>query len=303
MLDRRQFLARSLATGAACSLASPSFLSAIEPINSPNKPGKVKLSLAAYSFRDSLQGKRSDRPMDLFQFIDYCAEQGLKGTELTSYYFPEPVTNDYLTRIKEHVAKRGLTISGGAIRNDFCQRPGAKLDAEMAQAGVWIKHYAFLGAPAIRFFAGNVPKGVTQEQATEWCIAAFEKIAPVAADHNVKIAIENHGGITAKAEGLLAIVKGITSPAVGINFDSGNFRSTDDPYAELKQIAPYAVNAQVKVDMYPGGKHQPADLKRIIGILREAGYNGWVALEYESKEDPYVAVPRYLDELKKYTDA
>ncbi len=112
------------------------------------------------------------------------------------------------------------------------------------------------------------------------------------------LALENHGGVTAKAEGLLEIVKQVESPAFGVNFDSGNFRSTDDPYQELAQIAPYAVNAQVKVEIAPNGKKEETDLPRVLKILREAGYSGWVALEYEAPEEPLQAIPEWLEKLK-----
>jgi sugar phosphate isomerase/epimerase len=97
-------------------------------------------------------------------------------------------------------------------------------------------------------------------------------------------------------------VKQVNAPGFGVNLDSGNFQSTEDPYAELAQIAPYAVNAQIKVDIYPGGKHQPTDLARVLNILRDSGYSGWVALEYEAKEEPLEAIPSYLDQLRKLID-
>jgi sugar phosphate isomerase/epimerase len=105
--------------------------------------------------------------------------------------------------------------------------------------------------------------------------------------------------VTAKATGLLEIVRKVNAKSFGINFDSGNFRSTSDPYAELEQIAPYAVNAQIKVEVAPDGKKQEADLARIIQILKRAGYSGWVALEYEEKAPPLEAIPKWLNELKK----
>ncbi|MFM8402309.1 MAG: hypothetical protein ACKOAH_31175 [Pirellula sp.] len=84
-----------------------------------------------------------------------------------------------------------------------------------------------------------------------------------------------------------------------MNFDSGNFRSTEDPYAELASIAPYAINAQIKVEMFPGGKKEMADLGRILKILKDSHYSGWVALEYEAAEPPLEAIPRWLEEIKK----
>ena len=89
------------------------------------------------------------------------------------------------------------------------------------------------------------------------------------------------------------------SPWLGINLDTGNFH-TDDPYADLVKIAPYAVNVQMKGEIQPRGKNaEPADLARLVRILRDANYQGFVALEYESKEDPWTAVPRLLKQMKE----
>ena len=88
-----------------------------------------------------------------------------------------------------------------------------------------------------------------------------------------------------------------------MNFDSGNFRSTEDPYAELAQIAPYAINAQIKVEMFPGGRREMADLGRILRILKDSNYSGWVALEYEAQEPAIEAVPGWVQEIKKSLDA
>ena len=69
------------------------------------------------------------------------------------------------------------------------------------------------------------------------------------------------------------------------------------------EAAPYAVVAQIKTEISPRGVTQDADLARVVGILRESGYRGFVALEYEAKEDPFVAVPRYLTELRQLISA
>jgi sugar phosphate isomerase/epimerase len=116
----------------------------------------------------------------------------------------------------------------------------------------------------------------------------------------VILALENHGGIVTTADQLLSIVREIDSPWFGVNWDSGNFRSAD-AYAELKAIAPYAVTAQIKVEIGAPGGPKPADWPRVIGMLRDVGYRGWVALEYEEEEDAKTAVPRLLDELRRLT--
>ena len=88
------------------------------------------------------------------------------------------------------------------------------------------------------------------------------------------------------------------SPWFGVNLDGGNFH-TADPYGDMEKCAPYAVTVQVKTEVTPkGGKKQPADLKRKVQILKNAGYRGYVTLEYEADEDPLTAVPRYIEELR-----
>ncbi len=305
-MQRRRFLQASstcLALGSiglALNITPP--ILGIDPFDRP-KPGKLRLSLAAYSLRKYLApAKGETKKMDLFEFVDFCFQQGIPGTELTSYYFPDQVTMEYLLQLKQHCHLRGMTISGGAIRNDFCQTDEKKVEADLAHTKTWVDHYAVLGAPAIRIFAGTQPKGEETSVTLKRCAQHCETAAKYAASKGVLLALENHGGVTEKAEGLLEIVKQVNAPGFGVNFDSGNFRATDDPYAELAQIAPYAVNAQIKVDIYPGGTHQPTDLAKVVNILRDAGYSGWVALEYEAKEEPLDAIPRYLDQLRKLVE-
>jgi sugar phosphate isomerase/epimerase len=120
-----------------------------------------------------------------------------------------------------------------------------------------------------------------------------------AATKGVSLALENHGGITATPAQMLKIIEGVkSSPWFGVNFDGGNF-STADPYADLAKIAPYAVNAQIKVEMSPSGKKEPADLARVVKILKEANYRGFLVLEYEAKEEPLDAIPPYLKSLRE----
>ena len=297
-LSRRLFLA-GLA-GASLGAATGS---AAEPIVRNGK-SHMKLSLAAYSFHRHLSQnwptKKKDGSMSLLDFVDFCAAQDLDGVELTSYYFPAEVTPDYLLAVREKCFRLGLDISGTAIGNDFCKPAGEALDAEKALTRQWIDYAAQLGAPVIRIFAGNVPKGDTEAAALDRCVAAIDEAVAYAATKGVVLALENHGGVTATPEQLLGIVKRIApSPYFGINFDSGNFR-TADPYASLEMIAPYAMNAQVKVTVSPeGGKKQDADLARIVTMLRSTGYRGYIVLEYEEEQEPREAIPPLLKRLRE----
>ena len=297
-MQRRHFLAGSGALAASLAGITPNKTHAIDPFDRPS-PGNLKLSLAAYSMRKYLTANEDGKQeMDLFDFVDFCADQGLPGAELTSYYFPEDVNRKYLLELKRHCHLRGISISGGAIRNDFCQQDEEKLEADIQHTRKWIDYYSVLGAPAIRIFAGKKKADEPLDAALNRCAKVCSQVCRYAARKGVMLALENHGGVTAYAKDLLSIVTQVKSPAFGINFDSGNFRSTEDPYQELEMIAPYAVNAQVKVEITIGGKKQTSDLPRVVEILKNSGYSGWVALEYEAKEEPKEAIPEWLTQLK-----
>jgi len=302
-LSRRAFLGQSIKAGVTAAVLGPvpASLRAIEPINRPGKP-RFLLSLAAYSFRDSFNAPDPAKRIDLFKFIDYCAEHGCHGTELTSYYFPQPPSDDFLRQIKRHVYLRGLAISGTAVGNNFALPPGEKRDEQIQMVKRWIDHSAVMGAPHIRVFAGPAPKGMTESEARKLCISALEECCDYAAQKGIFLGLENHGGIVAEADGLLAIVKAINNPWLGINLDTGNFR-TKDPYGDLERCAPYAVNVQFKVNVHQDADKKGADFPRLFDILKRANYQGYVALEYEAAEDPWVAVPRLLRQMRELINA
>ncbi len=296
-LRRRRFLAT-----AAALVVAPA-VSGLEPLVRRGSP-RLRLSLAAYSFRDFFsdtpQGPgpkaRGAQAMDLPKFIDFCGAQGCAGCELTAYYFPKDVTPAFLLGLRRHAFLAGVAVSGTAVGNTFTIPVGARRDRELAMVKQWIEHARILGAPHIRVFAGNL-EGQSMAEAKRNCIEALEECGEVAGRAGVFLGIENHGGIVAEPGELIDIVRAVRSPWVGINLDSGNFHSVD-PYADLARCLPYAVNVQVKVEIRRReSRPEPTDLDKVVGILRQGGYQGWVALEYEAAEDPYQAVPRHLKEL------
>lgn len=288
---RRDFLRASAALAAAPGLAA-----AIDPIKRPGPTAVLKLSLAAYSFREALDLKKKPT-MTLFEFIDLAATLPLDAVELTSYYFAEE-TDAYLDRLKAHAAEKKLAVSGVPVRNDFCQRDAGQRKADVEHVKLWCRRAARLGAQTVRIFAGNLPKGDRLEDGQKRVVAAIEECCEAAAKAGVLLALENHHGITETPEQLLALVKPIKSPALGVNVDTGNFR-TADPYADVAKIAPYGVVCQVKTEVSPNDKRQEADLGRMVKILKDANFHGYVALEYEAKPDPKTAVPKYVRELRK----
>ena len=120
-LNRRDFLGMAALGAVACTVARPGTAHAIDPIGR-TRPSHLKLSLAAYSYRDYLTGPK--KRMDLFDFLNLAADLAVDAVEPTSYYFPQDVTTDYLNRLKQRAFLLGLDISGTAVMNDFCLPPG-----------------------------------------------------------------------------------------------------------------------------------------------------------------------------------
>jgi sugar phosphate isomerase/epimerase len=294
--SRRAFLHSTLATGLVAGLTG-----AIEPIRRTGK-SRLQLSLAAYSFNRHLSLRGKTKPtMTIEAFIDLGGKLELPAVELTAYYFPK-TTDEYLKGLKARCEKLRLAVSGTAVGNDFCWNDKEKQKQQLKMVKAWIEHSAILGAKTLRIFAGSVKKGDTEADARKRCVEAIHEACDHSARYKIWLALENHGGITDTAEQMLAIVRAVKHDWFGVNLDTGNFH-TEDPYADLEKIAPYAVVAQVKTEIQARGKKkEQADLKKLTDILRKVGYQGYVALEYEAAEDPRTAVPRHIKDLKRYMD-
>jgi sugar phosphate isomerase/epimerase len=299
--DRRTFLRQTtrivtcVATGFAASMP-PRSAAAIEPV-ARHSGARFKLSLAAYSYRDLLTGAKPKLTLD--DFVDDCAKMQLHGTELTAYYFPKQITREYLCGLKQRCFRLGLGVSGTAVGNDFCHPKGPRRDQEIAAVKTWIDRAETLGAPVIRIFSGNVKPGQTAAEAHKLAVEAIEESCHYAGQHGVFLALENHGGLTATADGLLALVRDVKSSWFGVNMDTGNFH-TADVYGDLARIAPYTVNVQVKVVISPaGGKKEPSDFKRLAKILTDSGYRGYIVLEFEEPGDPRVECAKHVEQLRE----
>lgn len=283
---------------ALAGLATPIATQAIAPIKRNGTP-KLKLSLAAYSFRKQLTAKpETPGAMDMLGFVDWCATQDLDGCEPTSYFFPKEVTPEFLAQLKRKAHLHGLDVSSGAIRNVFTLPDGPELDKWHAHVDTWVSHYAAIGCPVIRVFAGRAPKGMSEKQAIDNAVKNLEKACKRAGEKGVMLALENHDFLMSSSR-LIEIVERVDSPWFAVNLDSGNFIDKD-PYAAFAKVAPYSATVQLKVELRDAsGKRVPADFARLIDILKKAHYRGYVVLEYEAVEDPYKAIPRYLKELRK----
>ena len=124
----------------------------------------------------------------------------------------------------------------------------------------------------------------------------LRRACEMAATRGVILGLENHDYLTS-IDRMLPIVKAVDSPWFGVNLDSGNV-DRPDGYPELAKIVPFALNVQLKVETGPVKAKVATDIPRVVDLLAKAGYRGYIVLEYESKPEPYEAIPKHLSELR-----
>jgi sugar phosphate isomerase/epimerase len=252
----------------------------------------MRLGCAAYSYRDLLK----QGGLTLPDFVRLCRQMGLDGVELTAYYFSD-TGRTTLQELKRHCFREGMHILATAVGSNFAQAEPEKRREQVAMTKAWIDHSVILGAPCIRVFAGPVPEGRTEAEAFTWAVECLKECIAHAAERGVVVALENHGGITGTADQVLRLVERLQSPWFGLNLDFGNFHV--DPYAEFARCAPHAVTTHAKRTMRGPAGPERVDYGRVAKIMREAGYAGYLSVEYEDADDPREAVPAFVETLRQ----
>ena len=260
---------------------------------SPARRARIKSALCAYSYRKAL----GSGEMSYGDLVDIAVENDIDGLDLTVYWFPKTGLDKYLADLRRKAFLSAVEIPAIAIRSNLCKSEASDREIEVAWLSYWVDVANRLGAGHIRVFGGTVPKGATEDQAARWVVEILKRAAEYAGKKGVILGLENHGGITMYAERVVAMVRAVGSPWVGINLDTGNFQR--DPYREIELCVPYAVNSQYKTQIrFEDGRREDCDWERVTKMFAEAGYRGYISLEYSADEPAKTAVPRHLRRLR-----
>jgi sugar phosphate isomerase/epimerase len=281
-MHRRHFL-QTLPAAAAVPLAAA-------PPPSSSK-SRLRSAICAYSYREALGGKT----MTYDDLVNIAVENGVDGLDLTVYWFPS-TGPEFINPLRRLAYRNGVEIYSISVRTNMCQPTPELREKELADVKKWIDVASALGAGHIRVFGGTVPKGRTEEEAAGWVVDVLSRGAEYAGTRGVILGLENHGGITEKADRIVQIVKKINSPWAQVNLDTGNFNR--DAYGQIAVILPYAANVQFKTEIRDeNGNRAQSDWDRLTRMLAEGGYRGYMALEYEARTDPKTAMPPLLARL------
>ncbi len=240
----------------------------------------MKLCCTSYSLRDYIKNEK----MDFFGYIDFAKELGWDAVELHYRHFPS-MEKDYLRKLKYHAVKAGVELGIVSGANNF-----TLADADERQDSVdgfirALEMAEYLGCPQVRAFGGSIPDDIAKEKAFKWAIDCFEQVVPLAEEKGIVIGLENHGGITLTSDDVLAILDTIDSDWLGANMDTNNFPK-ENRYEHMEKVVDRAVQIHAKIIEPDEEKGDLViDYDRVLSMAKEAGFNGFVSMEYEGKID------------------
>ena len=291
---RRNFIKSLMLTPTLTTIGTNSILNIYEK----PKKGYLKTSLNAYSFNDPLIAKT----MTLDDLLDYCAEHNFDGVDLTGYYFPnypQVPTDEYIYHIKRKAHLVGVSISGTGVRNDFSNADANKRKEDVQLIKNWVEVASKLGAPVIRIFAGAMnPKEYSWDNIAAWMVKDIKECVEYGQKHGVIVAIQNHNDFIKTADEAIKIIEMVNMEWFGLILDTGSYRK-GDPYQQIAQTIKYAVNWQVKENIFVNGIEEKTDLKKLFKIIKNSGYRGYVPIETLGKGDPKVKVAKLLEEVRE----
>ncbi len=267
--------------------------------SSPEKKPLLKFSLNAYSFnRQLLNGE-----ITLDELMEFAAETGLVGVDLTGYYFkgyPAVPDDEVIYRTKRKALSLGLEICGTGVRNDFASPDDAKRRESVQLVKNWVDVAQKLGGQTVRIFSGpRQPAGYARSEVFAWMVNDIKTCVDYASQRGVVVALQNHDDFLKTAEDTIEIMEAIKSPWYGLMLDIGSYR-TADPYDEIARTIKYAVTWQVKEKVFVGGEERDVDAGKLVGLIKDNGFRGYLPLESLGEGDPKQKV-RTL--LKKMTAA
>ena len=290
---RRKFLTSMVGIPAGIVMST-----ATKKENRRIKAKGLKTSLNAYSFNKPLR----DGNMSIDELIEFCADTGFEGVDITAYYFkgyPQVPPDEYLFDIKRKAFKAGIEITGTGVRNDFTIADKAKREQEVQLVKNWIEAAAKIGASVLRIFSGTQKnEGISREQVTEWMLKDIQTCVEYGKQHGVIIGLQNHNDFIQTADQIISMIETINSPWFGIILDIGSYR-INEPFGEIEKSIKHAVNWQVKEKMFINGTEVDTDLEKLVNIIKASGYRGYLPIETLGDGDPKTKVKALFEKMQK----
>ena len=279
----------------------------------------MQLAVSMYSYNQTVQKGQLDIP----GFIHEAKRAGAEGVELLEYYYKD-IDRDRDAAL-EALAGTGLPCPIFSVGNNFAKTDPAERQKQLERIFFGVDEALRFGAGVVRVFAGDVAEGITYDQARGWIVEGLSEASKYASEKCVKLALENHGTLAGRGDqvrGIIDDVRAISQTDVlGANPDTGNFVLVNQPSHEaIEQVASLANMVHFKDFISAPADHEgwaytaldgqkflgcaigegQVQLEKCLAALSDAGFDGWLSVEYEGGEDPLTAIPRSILNARRY---
>jgi sugar phosphate isomerase/epimerase len=263
----------------------------------------IKLSLQSLCYRDTFNAGK----ITMLEIIDKAAEYRMDGVDLHFTHFAS-IDDDYLEEVKQACLKRGLHMCYIGVSNNF-GKTGAELREQIDLMKKWIDVAAHMGIPMVRTFGSWVPDGESDESAWPRLVESTKEVAEYGESKGVVVGLHNHnhGCIPATGDQVIRLLDDVDNPYYSHILDTGQYlgspgvslgeRGKEDPewnfYGSIETSAPRAVHVRAKIYRIASGEEAWLDYDRIMPIIRNVGFNGWMSIVFEGQDelDEPTAVP------------
>jgi sugar phosphate isomerase/epimerase len=286
----------------------------------------MKLSVSTYSL-SQWRARAGTTLEDTIDFIAECGVTGIEFSGLDEKAAGNPVGR--ATELRARAEKRRLRVVSYCVGAELLV-PAAKQREAIAQLKREVDVAAALGVPSMRHDVtrgfGENSKGLdvpqTFESALNVIVPAIREVCDYAKTKGVKTSLENHGFYMQASERVEQLIKTVNHPNYGLTIDLGNFLCVnEEPTKAVARLAKYAIMAHAKdfhvrpKDRMPAtgwfatpepialrgaiAGHGVIDIPEELRLLKRAGYDGYLSLEFEGMEDAREAVKLGLDYLRE----
>lgn len=274
--NRREFIQTAVLAAAGIPLLSNTSFGSTSLLKSP-----FKVSLAEWSLHKALFAKE----MTNLDFpVKAAKEFGIFGVEYVSTFFKDTST-EYLSELLKISKDNNVTNvlimvdgQGSLGDSDIATRNKAVENHHR-----WVEAAKYLGCHSIRVNAAG--KGTAAEVA-DAVVESLTKLSTFASNLKINVVVENHGGYSSNGKWLSGVMKRVNLKNCGTLPDFGNFKvsATEmyDRYLGMQELMPFAKGVSGKsYDFDAEGNETTMDYYKIMKIVKDSGYKGWVDVEYE----------------------
>ena len=304
--NRREFLKTSAQFGAGLSLVGITGSDLFAADKNKKKP-LYRISLAQWSLNKLFFGGKLDN-------LDFAktARQDFKINAIeyvNQFFFDKAKDKKYLAEMKNRAEGEGVkSLLIMVDREGKLGDPDKKKRREAVEKHFkWVEAAKFLGCHSLRVNAAS--SGSYQEQ-LELAADGLRQLTEFGADLGLNVIVENHGGLSSNGQWLAAVMKRVDHPRCGTLPDFGNFvldRKTGkeyDRYKGVKELMPFAKAVSAKShDFDDQGNDTKTDFLKMMKIVVDAGYDGYVGIEYEgnrlSKHEGIKATKKLLLKVRR----